>query len=249
MGGFWSALAGAPTKDVEDNEFWDIYAQQKEKFLKDPAAYLNEVGEAVGVVGEGLGDMLDELDRKVFEELEKLDRKYIDSLNIPDSGKSKPGDLMASAGRAAPGAQANDGAASPDKKTSETESPDIAKFREDLLKPDHPVDEIMLKRTEQLTEDEAKALTIRRIEMPPGLTRSDDMAEKEFAFIDHYLRQQPGRPHTAHPNTADGAPLAQRRRSHRRAAPRRWPGGRSRRRKPPGRCRARPAGRAQPARR
>ena len=47
----------------------------------------------------------------------------------------------------------------------------MRKFREDLLKPDDPADEIMLKRTEQLTEDEVSTLTGHRIDMPRGLTR------------------------------------------------------------------------------
>ena len=194
MGGFWSVLAGAPTKDVEDKEFWDIYAQQKEKFLENPEAYLKEVGEAVGVVGEGLGDMLDELDRKVFEELEKLDRRYLDSLNIPQPGKSKPGDLMASADGAAPDAPPQDGAASRDKGASEPEPPEVRKFREDVLKPNDPADEIMLKRTEQLTKDEVGTLTGHRIGMPSGLTRGHDIAEKEFAFDEHFYGNSPGGP-------------------------------------------------------
>ena len=194
MGGFWSVLAGAPTKDVEDKEFWDIYAQQKEKFLENPEAYLKEVGEAVGVVGEGLGDMLDELDRKVFEELEKLDRRYLDSLNIPQPGKSKPGDLMASADGAAPDAPPQDGAASRDKGASEPEPPEVRKFREDVLKPNDPADEIMLKRTEQLTKDEVGTLTGHRIGMPSRLTRGHDIAEKEFAFDEHFFGNSPGGP-------------------------------------------------------
>ncbi|MDP6774292.1 MAG: hypothetical protein QGI63_08485 [Rhodospirillales bacterium] len=201
MGGFWSVLAGAPTKDAEDKDFWDIYAQQKEKFLKDPEAYLKEVGEAVGVVGEGLGDMLDELDRKVFEELEKLDRRYLDSLNNSDPGKSKPDDLMASADGDAPagkdGDPSKDGAASQDKaasKAEESEPPEIAKFRQNLLKPNDPADEIMLKRTDQLTEDEVSTLTGRRIEMPPGQTRGSDMAEKQFAFFKHFFGDSSGGP-------------------------------------------------------
>ena len=66
----------------------------------------------------------------------------------------------------APGATApsKDGAAaSEDKAASETEPPEIAKLREDLLKPNDPADEIMLKHTEQLTRDEVSTLTGRRI--------------------------------------------------------------------------------------
>ena len=85
-------------------------------------------------------------------------------------------------------------AASEDKAASETEPPEITKFREDLLKTDHPADEIMLKRTEQLTRDEVSTLTGRRIEMPPGLTRSSDMAEKQVAFFDHFFGNSPDGP-------------------------------------------------------
>ena len=52
----------------------------------------------------------------------------------------------------------------------------------------------MLKRTEQLTRDEVSTLTGRRIEMPPGLTRSSDMAEKQFAFFDHFFGNSPDGP-------------------------------------------------------
>ena len=92
-------------------------------------------------------------------------------------------------------APSKDGAASRDKEASEaseTESPEIIKFREDLLKPNDPADEIMLKRTTQLTEDEVSVLTGRRIEMPPGQTRGADMAEKQFAFFKHFFGDSTG---------------------------------------------------------
>jgi GH24 family phage-related lysozyme (muramidase) len=106
----------------------------------------------------------------------------------PDGGSARPGREPT---------VDSDGAASPDNESSkpeETEPPDITKFRKDLLKTDPPADEIMLKRTEQLTRDEVSTLTGRRIEMPPGLTRSSDMAEKQVAFFDHFFGNSPDGP-------------------------------------------------------
>ena len=138
----------------------------------------------------------------------------------PDGAEARPGREPAAA-------------ASPDKEASEPEPPEVRKFREDLLKSNDPADEIMLKRTEQLTKDEAGTLTGHRIGMPSRLTRGHDIAEKEFAFDEHFFGNSPGGPIRPHPDTADGAPRARRRRPQGGAPAGRRAGGASRRRQPP----------------
>ena len=112
-------------------------------------------------------------------------------LSRPDKPADAKNETPKSPGADAP---SQNGAASEDKGAAETEPPEVRKFREDLLKPNDPADEIMLKRTEQMTKDEASTLTGHRIGMPSGLTRGHDMAEKEFAFIDHFYGNSPGGP-------------------------------------------------------
>ncbi len=190
VGSYWSKALGAPTHDARDMDLAEAAAEMKRRYERDPEGFLKELGE-LGLdaleTGMDATDFIGD-DRTLtspagvgHDPLERVGEPPAKSPGAKDGPKdapaTEPGD---------PDGGAGDDRLSGGEGRDKPFTPEQEKLAAAFEKNDGPLDEILAKRPEDLTADEARMVMKARIALPMGAEHDRLFAFEKAYFEDAY---------------------------------------------------------------